>query len=595
MTFHLAAPVLLLLLLCLPVLLMRAWVDRQRAAVALEQFKAGAARRAAGEWPRAGRQFQQSLLLLTALTCCVLALSEPRWGTARATGEARTDGQLVLVLDVSRSMGVMDVLGVARADAMRRFLETLLPTLSGWRCGVVLMAGDADVVCPLTSDLEAVKTLLQRARPGEGPGKGTDLEAGIRAALPLFRPGPRHVLLCSDGEVLSGDIEQAARLARDQHAVLLTAVCGTEEGGPVPTEPDMWGNPGFVQYRGETITSRAAPALLANLAEITRGVSVDLAEATAVDDVRRFLGAGAGEAPPSPSVRFAPAEVLEPFQWLLALGTLFLLLEALLELYRRRVKHPSFSSALRLALDRASAIGPGLMVPVLVGGWAWLPSWYLNQQAIEAQRASDVIRSEALLRSALRQDPGSAPLHANLGWLRYQQGDLDHAEKEFQAALSTAAGHQRGTLRYNLGNVHFRQAERGSGRTGYEQAIADYEAALQHWPEDAEARQNLALARQRLKQASPPPASPSPSPSGGRAAAGAAGAVGVNPPYHPPELSQLPTQAEVDSTLKALEQDERRRLAEESGNRAPSRAGELPDPGRLIERALSGFDLERDW
>jgi tetratricopeptide (TPR) repeat protein len=152
---------------------------------------------------------------------------------------------------------------------------------------------------------------------------------------------------------------------------------------------------------------------------------------------------------------------------------------------------------------------------------------------------------------------------------------------------------------YNLGNSHFRQGEATNDPNEFQRAIEEYQRVLEAKPNDADAKHNLALARQRLKEAmkQPPKQGQQGQPQqGGQGGQGNQQMpVGVQTEHKPlPEMKNLPSDAEVDSLLKALESDERQRQAEQAAEQ-PQQDGQGGMGQNLLQQALGAMDLDKDW
>ena len=139
----------------------------------------------------------------------ILALAQPRWG--RSGGQDSPPGHdLVLLVDASRSMAaedaVPDRMGVAIESGVG--LLRALRADPGNRAAVVAFAGRGVVRCPLTGDLDAAIDALRAIQPGEVQPGGTDLGAGLEAALAAFdeedHAEGRAIVILSDGEDHAG-------------------------------------------------------------------------------------------------------------------------------------------------------------------------------------------------------------------------------------------------------------------------------------------------------------------------------------------------------------------------------------------------------
>jgi Ca-activated chloride channel family protein len=153
-----------LALLALPALAVMLALYRHRRRL-LEQRKLaspGVWRRLLGGVPATGVVRLMAWCVAAALL--VLAVARPQWGELPAEETVRTR-DLVIALDVSDSMLCEDL----RPSRLTRSIETLtrlLPQLEGNRMAVVVFAGEAYSLVPLTTDLSAVAVFLESAARG---------------------------------------------------------------------------------------------------------------------------------------------------------------------------------------------------------------------------------------------------------------------------------------------------------------------------------------------------------------------------------------------------------------------------------------------
>lgn len=185
---------------------------------------------------------------LCATILLILALAQPRWG--RTIGQDSPPGHdLVLLVDASRSMAaedaVPDRMGVAIATGIG-LLEAMRND-PGNRAAVVAFAGRGVVRCPLTGDLDAAIDALRAIRPGDVDPGGTDLGAGLEAALAAFddeeHAEGRAIVVFSDGEDHAGRWTQAIGQLRAEGVVVHSVAIGDpDQDHPVPDRSTA-GNP----------------------------------------------------------------------------------------------------------------------------------------------------------------------------------------------------------------------------------------------------------------------------------------------------------------------------------------------------------------
>lgn len=173
-------------------------------------------------------------LVAAGLAAAVIALGGPQIGSTKVV-LPRAEASRIIVLDVSRSMDAEDV-GASRLAAAKAIARQIVEAHEG-RAGLVIFENSAEIVSPLTSDLDAVSTLLDSVEAGELADPGSNLGAAIDAALDLarFTPGQKiDVVLLSDGEDQGKSFEEAVTRARRDGIPISTIVIGTESGSTIP-------------------------------------------------------------------------------------------------------------------------------------------------------------------------------------------------------------------------------------------------------------------------------------------------------------------------------------------------------------------------
>lgn len=242
-------------------------------------------------------------MMLVAAAVLGIAAADPRWGLAQAGLEGPAL-DLVLVLDVSNSMRVADAAGTAmtRLEAERRASRRLARELEGDRVGIVVFAGRAYILSPLTSDRGAVELYLDALGPSIVEQTGSSLSVALRQATNLVTlndrgdEGSRVLVLMSDGDAFEEPevIQDAARRAARAGVTVYTVGTGTEQGAPVPdVDPATGEQQGFKTdpMTGETAVSRLNEPLLRDIAAITGGDYVHLADEGAVGQLLEQLRA----------------------------------------------------------------------------------------------------------------------------------------------------------------------------------------------------------------------------------------------------------------------------------------------------------------
>jgi Ca-activated chloride channel family protein len=221
----------------------------------------------------AGLALLKQSLVVAALAFLLLAAARPKWGEKLQLYKGR-GVDVVIALDASKSMLAEDVkpnrLGRAKAE-----LSSLIDGLSGNAVGIAAFAGDAFVMCPLTTDLDAAKLFLDIISPDAMPVPGTDYGRAIDVSSTLFNPQEKNykaLIFVTDGEDMGRNTPQAVQRAAESGVRIFPVAFVTPEGAPIP-EYDAAGN--LTSYKkdgeGQVVLSRMNERQLILLARATDG------------------------------------------------------------------------------------------------------------------------------------------------------------------------------------------------------------------------------------------------------------------------------------------------------------------------------------
>lgn len=189
----------------------------------------------------------------------------------------QTVSNTIFVLDVSNSMNAQDI-QPSRLDQAKNIIINSLEKMSNDRVGIVVFAGEAYSVMPLSTDYSAAATYLSGIETSVVQNQGTDFLKAMEVAAQKFnniRKGSKNVVLISDGEDNEGHEDDAIDLANKQGIKVTTIGVGTEEGAPIPEY--YYGQ--LMGYKtdmfGETVVSRLQTKALKNIASSTGGSYID--------------------------------------------------------------------------------------------------------------------------------------------------------------------------------------------------------------------------------------------------------------------------------------------------------------------------------
>lgn len=330
MKFELHLWLWLLPVLVLGLAALLGWSQRQRAARLRAALATPLLAQLTASLDRRRRRLKQIFLVL-GVALLALALARPQLGKETVKLE-RSGVDVVVALDVSRSMLAADVERTNRLGAARAAVLNLLEKLGGDRVGLVVFAGEAFLAAPLTRDHTAVERALLSTSPGMVSEPGSDFAKAIARAREGFErgsEGPRVLLLISDGEQLQGDALTAARAAAAAGVNVHCAGVGSAAGARLPAAA------GFIKNAfGREVVSRLDEPTLQRTAAAAGGLYVPLQgrDSRALEDWFRRATAVLPKTVETKEL----GDPRERFQWPLAAVVLLLGSEWLLGERRRR-------------------------------------------------------------------------------------------------------------------------------------------------------------------------------------------------------------------------------------------------------------------
>jgi Ca-activated chloride channel family protein len=243
------------------------------------------------------RRRTRLLLNLLALTAVLFSLLQPRTDPVRRSVQTRVRN-LAICLDVSRSM-LADDLKPSRLERAKLELSRLADALEGDQVGLVVFAGDAVILCPMTKSYSYFKRQLRNVTHESASQGGTRIGDALRKALSDLcgldltgsveadederadqtdkatptraGRGPEElarytdVLLITDGEDHDSFPVYAARSAQALGVGLYIVGLGSEGGHTIPVEKD--GRRELVTHDGAPVRSRMDPKVLLAMVE----------------------------------------------------------------------------------------------------------------------------------------------------------------------------------------------------------------------------------------------------------------------------------------------------------------------------------------
>jgi Ca-activated chloride channel homolog len=429
------------------------------------------------------RQLNKRLLFLCALVAFILALARPQLGSIEQNFEQH-GRDIALAIDTSKSMLSTDYAPNRLARA-KLAAQDILDAMRGDRFALIAFAGAAQVEAPLTVDYQTVLDAITQLDTKTVERGGTDLTSAIQSAeLALGKSDSfyRALVLLTDGEDLEEDAVAAAKEAGSHGIRIFTVGIGTKEGSTIPLDSDR--QELLRDRNGQTVRSHLDEARLTEIAEQTGGLYVHLENGS----ISRLIGDGLrklGEGKIDERTARIP---IERYRWPLTLGLLLLLLSAALSDRRKEVR------ARRPPVGKAVAT---TMLALILGARA--------NSGLDRYNRGDFDGALSAFREELKHDPNSPGTNFNLGDAAFRLQKYDEAFEAYSKAMISSDPALQEKAYYNAGNTLFMEGDHAQDLeqqlSTYYDARYQYHQALDRNPGDEQAKKNLSLLEERIKEA----------------------------------------------------------------------------------------------
>jgi len=147
-----------------------------------------------------------AISLLLSLVFALITVLRPTGGT-QLSEHRRPAKNIVILLDISKSMDATDVDGVSRIDAAKLLLREFINSRPTDKIGLISFAGGSFPEAPVTLDRSMLLQRINKIKTGEIPVGGTDLLVALETADKLLTDDPppgSAVLIVSDGDNITG-------------------------------------------------------------------------------------------------------------------------------------------------------------------------------------------------------------------------------------------------------------------------------------------------------------------------------------------------------------------------------------------------------
>jgi len=402
-----------------------------------------------------GRQRRSLAPWLVGITgsLLVIALAGPTWERLPQP-VFRDQSALVIALDLSRSMDAGD-LKPSRLIRARHKITDILRTRQAGQTALLVYAGEAFTVTPLTDDVGTILAQLPSLDTSMMPLQGSRADLALAAAAELLQQAGASrgdILLVTDGvedDVLASPLDS---LRKQGHRLSILGT-GSQQGAPIPAAEG-----GFLKdAQGSIVVPRLDAAALQRWAQRGGG---RYAAIRADDQDIQYLFAGQTTRNLNQAEQ---ASGLHSDQWREQGPWLILLVIPLAALAFRR-------GVLLLLMP--------LLMPVPESAYAmdWASLWSRpDQQGVRALQ-----QGEAADAAQYFEDPQWKAA------AQYRAARYERAAASLEPIKTPDAFYNRGNALARLGR--------------YPQAMASYQQALELDPDHQDARHNLELLQQRQQE-----------------------------------------------------------------------------------------------
>ena len=207
----------------------------------------------------------------------LIALANPQYGV-KSLPSTLQGVDIMVALDVSRSMETIDQgQSLSRIERAKLALTRLLPKIAGNRIGIIVFAGEAYTLLPLTSDYMAAKNFIAALNTNMVSLQGTHVAAAIDLALeslPFSEPTTKAIILISDGEDHVLGLTPYLTKAKEAKIAIHTVGIGSLEGAPIPDIQNGQMRGYKKDSQGNVVVSQLNETVLQEIAAATDGVYI---------------------------------------------------------------------------------------------------------------------------------------------------------------------------------------------------------------------------------------------------------------------------------------------------------------------------------
>ena len=272
------------------------------------------------------RQHIKFLIALFAAAMLIVALARPQMGMT-VDNEKKQGSEVVIALDISNSMLAEDV-SPNRLECAKQLISSTIDRMDNDKVGIVVFAGDAFNMLPITSDNISANMFLDAINPSLITRQGTAIGDAINLTTKSFTSKEnvgRAVIVITDGEDHEGGAEEAAKEAAKKGIRVFIIGVGKDSGAPVPDPADK--NKYIVDKNGQTVISRLNKDMCRKIAEAGKGTFIYLTNAPTA---RERLFNDLDKIKKSEMSSAVYSSYAEQFQWVALIALIALIIDAII-------------------------------------------------------------------------------------------------------------------------------------------------------------------------------------------------------------------------------------------------------------------------
>lgn len=216
------------------------------------------------------------VMLLLALALMIIALARPVILQDEKQEKEVEGFNLVIALDISKSMNVKDIFP-SRLEYAKHLIFKVMDELKEAKICVVAFSSDAFLVAPFSEDFKSIKFLVSNLNPEFISAKGSSMMSALRGAKKVYDAiGARsgNLLLISDGAD-GKEIQESISFAKESDLKVHVLNLGTQKGSSIEDE-----NGALIKDKDGNIVISKRDDTIAKLSSSSGGSFLSIASST---------------------------------------------------------------------------------------------------------------------------------------------------------------------------------------------------------------------------------------------------------------------------------------------------------------------------